>query len=456
LLCSSRARPFVKTVCGNRIAAQGGSANPTTYSYDATGNMTGYAYPNTVNTGNVFDPLNRLTQTCSATTSPACSAGTKLSSYLYGLAPAGNRLTVAELNTRQVIYGYDNDYRLTSEAVSSDPAGNNGTVNYPAQPSGYDAVGNRLGMTSTLNAVPGGSFSYDANDRLTTDGYDANGNTTSQASLTNTYDFENRMTARGPSISLLYDGDGNRVSETAGGTTTKYLLDSLNPTKLPQVMDEVVSGSVTRTYAYGLQRISENQQISGTWTPSFYGYDGHGNVRFLTNSAGAITDSYQYDAFGMPIVHTGTTPNVFLYSAEWYDSNLGLYNLRARYYNLATGRFWARDPLEGRGCCGMSFNPYIYVLQNPVNNIDPTGRGVMLEGILLRAQLIGTAAVSLGLPNAVFRYGPAFCTVAKALDYILLAAKSGGVIFGLDLDTPEALDEIFDNAKEWCESNFPD
>jgi hypothetical protein len=32
--------------------------------------------------------------------------------------------------------------------------------------------------------------------------------------------------------------------------------------------------------AYGRQRISENQLVSSTWTPSFYGYDGHGNVHF--------------------------------------------------------------------------------------------------------------------------------------------------------------------------------
>jgi hypothetical protein len=51
------------------------------------------------------------------------------------------------------------------------------------------------------------------------------------------------------------------------------------------VIDELVSGAVTRTYAYGLQRISENQKIGTTQTASFYGYDGHGNVRFLTGSA---------------------------------------------------------------------------------------------------------------------------------------------------------------------------
>ena len=103
---------------------------------------------------------------------------------------------------------------------------------------------------------------------------DANGNTTSLAGTTVNYDFENRMTQYGANVLLTYDGDGNRVSETAGGTTTKFLVDDHNPTQLPQVLDELVSGSVTRTYAYGYQRLSENQLIGGNWTPSFYGYDG--------------------------------------------------------------------------------------------------------------------------------------------------------------------------------------
>ena len=41
-------------------------------------------------------------------------------------------------------------------------------------------------------------------------------------------------------VSLVYDGDGNRVAEAVGGVTTKYLVDTLNPTGLPQVMDELV------------------------------------------------------------------------------------------------------------------------------------------------------------------------------------------------------------------------
>ena len=290
--------------------------------------------------------------------------------------------------------GYDTDYRLKSEAITADSSGKNGTVSYV-----YDVVGNRALMTSTLNAVPGGSFFFDANDRLTTDTYDNDGNTISSAGTANTYDFENRMLTHG-GVALVYDGDGNRVAETIGGTTTKFLVDDKTPTGLPQVLDEIVSGSVNRTYAYGLQRISENQLISGTWTPSFYGYDGHGNARSLVSAAASVTDSYDYDAFGMPIRTSGTTPNQFLYSDERYDSNIGLYDLRARYYNQATGRFWARDPAEGVMCTPDTFNPYIYALNEPTDNIDPTGQEAATETLTLDWKTILTIPGQIALAIA--------------------------------------------------------
>lgn len=146
--------------------------------------------------------------------------------------------------------------------------------------------------------------------------------------------------------SVVY-GDGNRVSETAVGLTTNYLVDTLNPSGYAQVVDELQNSTVTRTYSYGLERSDQNQILNSTWTPSFYGYDGHGSVRQLTNSAGSVTDTYDYDAFGNLIDSTGSTPNNYLFAGEQYDPALGLYYNRARYLNTNTGRFWSMDTNEG-------------------------------------------------------------------------------------------------------------
>ena len=105
------------------------------------------------------------------------------------------------------------------------------------------------------------------------------------------------------------------------------------------MIDELRNGAVTRTYAYGSERIDENQPLNSTWTASFYGYDGHGSVRQLTSQSGAVTDTYDYDAFGNLINSAGTTPNNYLFAGEQYDPALGLYYNRARYLNTITGRF---------------------------------------------------------------------------------------------------------------------
>ena len=172
----------------------------------------------------------------------------------------------------------------------------------------------------------------------------------------------------------------NRVGKTVNGVTTRYLVeDDVNPTGLPQVMEEIVGGAVQRVYTYGLQRISQDQVVNGAWSVSFYGYDGAGSVRQLTNSAGAVTDEYEYDAYGNSFTKQGTTPNNYLYRGEQYDSDLGLYYLRARYYNPATGRFLSRDPEEGKAKIPATLHKYLYAAGDPVNRIDPRGREDLVE-----------------------------------------------------------------------------
>ena len=367
----------------NRLASvtdpfgTGGALETTTYSYDAVGNLAGYAYPNGVSTGYSYDNLNRLTsmRNSCGTAAPGCGpANTVISSYAYTLGPTGNRLSVAELSGRSVTYGYDDLYRLTSETVASDPKGNNGQVTYT-----LDNVGNRLQLNSTLAAiVPSGLLSYDANDRVSTDTFDANGNTTINSGQTNVYDFENHLVQRG-GVTVVYDGDGNRVKETVAGVTTSYLVADQNPTGYAQVLDELQNGAVSRTYSYGLSLISQKLIANGQG-PFFYGYDGHGSVRFLTDSTGAITDTYDYDAFGTLISSTGSTPNNYLFAGEQFDPALGIYYNRARYYDQRQGRFWTMDTYEGYDDEPVSLHKYLYVYNNPVDNIDRCGKCVPSTG----------------------------------------------------------------------------
>ena len=83
-----------------------------------------YTYPNGVTSAYSYDTLNRLTQMGSS------KNATSISNYAYTLGLAGNRLTVAELSGRTVNYGYDSLYRLTSEAVTSDPNNHDGATSY--------------------------------------------------------------------------------------------------------------------------------------------------------------------------------------------------------------------------------------------------------------------------------------------------------------------------------------
>jgi RHS repeat-associated protein len=97
-----------------------------------------------------------------------------------------------------------------------------------------------------------------------------------------------------------------------------------------------------------------------------------------------VTDSYEYDAFGNSFTMSGTTPNNYLYRGEQYDSDLGLYYLRARYYNPATGRFMSRDPEDGNQLDPKSLHKYLYADGDPINGIDPTGRAEFIESVFTR------------------------------------------------------------------------
>ncbi|MCC7206261.1 MAG: RHS repeat-associated core domain-containing protein, partial [Anaerolineae bacterium] len=149
--------------------------------------------------------------------------------------------------------------------------------------------------------------------------------------------------------------------------TTDYLLDIR--TDLAQLLRETTTGGPTTDdtwYMLGLDIIG--QQRNGAW--SYFGYDGLGSVRHLTDEYGSITARMSYDPYGAPI--QPNTASSLGFTGELTDP-LGLIYLRARTYNPALGIFTSRDPVLGVAGLSASYNGYGYVHGNPVNYRDPSG-----------------------------------------------------------------------------------
>ncbi|MCP4712193.1 MAG: hypothetical protein GY869_26520, partial [Planctomycetes bacterium] len=141
----------------------------------------------------------------------------------------------------------------------------------------------------TNESGPGYTYTY---------GFDGNGNTIRKSdglSATDyAFDYENRLIEVQTDASTIvyqYDSDGMRVSSGVDGAATSYLIDKNRP--YAQVLEEYENGSLTVSYVYGDDLISQNRG-----SRSFYQYDGQMSTRQLTDGVGDVTDTYVYDGFG--------------------------------------------------------------------------------------------------------------------------------------------------------------
>ncbi|THF72496.1 RHS repeat-associated core domain-containing protein, partial [Cohnella fermenti] len=138
------------------------------------------------------------------------------------------------------------------------------------------------------------------------------------------------------------------------------------------ILETDASDEVAVRYVHGLNYIA---RIDGTATEqlSYYLYNGHGDVVQTVNEAGVLENQYDYDIFGSPILVIEQYTSSIRYSGEFFDAEVGLYYLRARYYDPYVGRFISRDTYTGRDDSPLSLNLYTYVLNNPLMFVDPSG-----------------------------------------------------------------------------------
>ncbi|MGH7772357.1 MAG: RHS repeat-associated core domain-containing protein, partial [Candidatus Binatia bacterium] len=103
-----------------------------------------------------------------------------------------------------------------------------------------------------------------------------------------------------------------------------------------------------------------------------------GSPRLVVNTEdGTIVQRMDYDEWGRVILDTHPGFQPFGFAGGLYDRDTGLVRFGARDYDPETGRWTAKDPIQ---FAGGDTNLYGYVLNDPVNWIDPLGLAGELNG----------------------------------------------------------------------------
>lgn len=244
---------------------------------------------------------------------------------------------------------------------------------------GYDLSSNRTSAKTPAGTVAG---IYDAQDRLVTYGtasytYGANGElatkTVGSQITSHQYDALGNLEAvtlpNGTAISYVVDAESNRVGKKVNGVITAgYLYDGAD---LVAQLDP--NNQVVGQFVYGRHSGAPEYMIAGGLTYRIFS-DHLGSPRLVVNSStGAIAQRMDYDEFGNVVNDTNPGFQPFGFAGGLYDTDTKLVRFAARDYDASTGRWTAKDPIRFDGG---DTNLYGYVLNDPINMVDPSG----LEG----------------------------------------------------------------------------
>lgn len=419
-----------------------------TYAYDANGNKLSETLANGVVTRYTYNNANRITDLVST------KNGETIENYHYTYYLDGSdaqKTSVVNGVESTTAYTYDGIRRLATETVTN---GNTETVySYT-----YDQFGNRASMTVSGDAPYTSTYNYndadgnytgllqsetktlpeadeltlipDANIQVTLYAYDANGNqltvTDYEGKVKNyAYDGLNQLISYSDdenTASYTYRMDGMRRSKTVNGTTITHIWVG------GQIVADVTGNYTANCYVRGTNLLAQydfNYGASDDYT--YYLQNAHGDVTALLDTAGELTKSYVYDAFGVEQNIDDSDSNAFRYCGEYYDTETGTVYLRARYYNPVTGRFISRDSYVGRIGAPLSLNLYTYCTNNPIVLADPSGHIGILTALAIGA-IIG-AAVGAG-SSATIQYCTTGTINGKDVAISAACGAAGGLAGG--------------------------
>ncbi|NYI41875.1 RHS repeat-associated core domain-containing protein [Demequina lutea] len=381
-----------------------GSVPAVNYGYDPSGRVSTVTRQGStpVTTAAVYDAAGQL-----ASLSHATAAGV-LEAYGITRDTRGNPTqvdTTTASGTTSALYTYDAVSRLRSECYPA--TGDVCTGKSPRNAYTYDLVGNRatetsrtvVGTKATTVSTVSTDYAYDAADELLTKSVDgtatvtntwsANGALATSTTPTGTQTYVTDLTdelvsytpfENGPTVGYTQDAQGNRTSRTVDGLLdATWAWDDLS--SLPMRIGEYdPAGTLTTgwlpdpTSSTGASLAQTSGSVS-SWLLS----DPFANTVATVSTIGnTVSGTRTMDAFGVQrTTATGSLADASSgFAGQYLDGATGLYDMRARDYDPASGRFTATDPVAVP--TGMPYVAgYSYSYNNPLMFSDPSG---MLPG----------------------------------------------------------------------------
>ena len=257
------------------------------------------------------------------------------------------------LPTRVWLPSYDAADQLTNVTVSGDTSL---VTNYTYA---YDAAWNRV--LAATNGVPT-QFFYNPLNQLS-------GSSATLASISYEWDGENRLTAinEGTNRSeFAYDGQGRRLKivERTNGVVASSKYFQWDGVTLSEERD--ATGTIVAKRFLPAGEVALDATNAAKY---FYTRDHLWSVREAADLNGALVSRVDYDPYGLQSVAVGGVKSSFGYTGHLIHGLSGLYLTLHRALDSTTGRWLSRDPIEERG----GANVYFYVLNDPVNKMDPSG-----------------------------------------------------------------------------------
>ncbi len=249
-------------------------------------------------------------------------------------------------------YGYDPNGNLTSKSdigalVYNDPLHPHAVTGAGGESFGYDAVGNQTSR-------PGGA----------TVAYTPFG-------------LPRKITQGGKTVSFGYAGDEQRICKTTSDAETIYF---------GRLYERVtVTASAAKAHRYHVhspERVVAVVTRGGAEAGTRYLHVDHlGSVDVVTREDGSVAEQRSYDPFGQrrspvwgkPAPASFASGTTLGFTGHEGDDELGLVNMKGRIFDPRIGRFLTTDPLVSAPLSGQSWNPYSYVLNNPISYVDPSG-----------------------------------------------------------------------------------